>query len=329
MTEHQSPRPRFGHRSFSVPLPAPRCRGGPTLVDYQKSRGGAARNLAGTGPLAMAWVFLGGLALLLYLVIRLGALASAYLSGSRYRAYRQLATRYQGKYESRGLADPPTVSFSFHGSLVRVGLAPQVAGQALGPRTRVVVRFREGLPFRLELAPVLRPAPPQSPRGTRLVRIGDQEFDRGYVVQANDPDMAREFLSPSVRWSIENLSRLGPPGGMLISINPERLLVQVDRNLGLNAESLARVVQETLVVHDGLQLGVSSRMTHGISIVSAGPAEAEDAGPPICKVCGEPIVTTPVLCASCRTPHHRDCWEFVGTCSIYGCRGKEWMILSG
>ncbi len=277
----------------------------------------------------MAWVFLGSLALILYLVIRLGALASAWLSGSRYRAYRQLAARYQGKYESRGLADPPTVSFSHQGSLVRVGLAPQVAGQALGPRTRVVARFRQGLPFRLELAPILRPAPPQIPKGTRSVRIGDQEFDRGYVVQANDPDMAREFLAPSVRWSIGKLSRLGPPGGMLVSINPERLLVQVDRNLGLNAEALAHVVHETLVIHDGLQRGVAARMTQGISIVSSGPAASEDAGPPICKVCGEPIVTPAVLCASCRTPHHRDCWEFVGTCSIYGCRGKEWLILSG
>jgi hypothetical protein len=271
----------------------------------------------------MAWVILGGLALLLYLVIRLGASASAWLSGSRYRAYRQLAARYQGKYESRGLADPPTVSFSYNGSLVRVGLAPQVAGQALGPRTRVVARFRQGLPFRLELAPVMRPAPPQAPKGTRVVNLLDKEFGRGYVVQANDPDMAREFLAPTVRWAIGNLSRLGPPGGMLVSINPERLLIQVDRNLGMNAEALAQAVREALVIHDGLQQGVASRMTQGISIVAAGPAAPEDAGPPVCKVCGEPIVTPAVYCATCRTPHHRDCWEFVGACSIYGCHSKQ------
>jgi hypothetical protein len=272
----------------------------------------------------MAWVILGVLALLLYLTIRLVALLSAWVSGSRYRAYRMLATRYQGRYESRGLSDPPTVSFSHRGSAVRVGLAPQIAGQsAVGPRTRVVARFRQGVPFRLELAPVSRPAPPQAPKGTRLVRLGDQEFDRGYVVQANDPDMARAFLAPDVRWAIGNLSRLGPPGGMLVSINPERLLVQVDRNLALHADSLGQAVHEALVIHDGLQEGVASRLNQGIAIVSAGPAAPEDAGPPICKVCGEPIVTPAVLCAICRTPHHRDCWEFVGACSIYGCHGKQ------
>jgi hypothetical protein len=271
----------------------------------------------------MTLAFLGVFFLGLYLMIRFGAWATARLTGSRYRAYRQLAARYRGKYENRGLSDPPTVSFSYNGSSVRVGLAPHVAGQPPNPRTRVVVRFGNGLPFRLELAPVARPSPPQPPKGTRLVRIGDQEFDRGYVVQANDADMAREFLTPAVRWSIDNLHRLAPPNGMLVSINPERLLVQVDRNLGQSSESLALAVHEALLIHDGLREGVAARMNVGISIVSAGAAEVEDAGPPICKVCGEAIVTPGVLCATCRTPHHRDCWEFVGACSIYGCNGKQ------
>jgi hypothetical protein len=271
----------------------------------------------------MTLAFLGVFFLCLYLMLRLGASATAWLSGSRYRAYRQLAARYRGRYESRGLSDPPTVSFTYNGSNVRIGLAPHVAGQPPNPRTRVVARFRHGLPFRLELAPVARPTPPQPPKGTRLVRVGDQEFDRGYVVQANDPDMARQFLTPAVRWSIANLHRLAPPNGMLISINPERLLVQVDRNLGQQAEALILAVREALIIHDGLQEGVASRMNVGISIVSAGAAAVEEAGLPICKVCGEAIVTPGVLCATCRTPHHRDCWEFIGSCSIYGCNGKQ------
>jgi hypothetical protein len=48
-----------------------------------------------------------------------------------------------------------------------------------------------------------------------------------------------------------------------------------------------------------------------------------DAGPPVCKVCGDPIVEEAVRCDTCLTPHHRDCWEFVGSCSIYGCKGKQ------
>ena len=57
------------------------------------------------------------------------------------------------------------------------------------------------------------------------------------------------------------------PGGMLVSINPERLLVQIDRNLGQSTEALALAVSEALVIHDGLQAGVSRRMGEGIEIV--------------------------------------------------------------
>jgi hypothetical protein len=259
----------------------------------------------------------------LYLFIRLGAAAAAWMSGARYRAYRQLAVRYRGRFESRGFSDPPTVGFAYNGSNVRVGLAPQLAGKPLPPRTRVVARFARGLPFRLELAPLARPAPPQPPKGTRLVRLGDLEFDRAYVVQANDMEMARVFLTPAVRWSINNLARLGPPGGMLLSINPERLLLQVDRNLAVQAEALFAAVHETLQVHDQLCKSVAAQIHEGIAIVAAGAAAPEDAGPPVCKVCGETIAPPSVLCESCKTPHHRDCWEFVGSCSIYGCSGKR------
>ncbi len=271
----------------------------------------------------MGLVVLALFALFVYVAIRVTVSASGWLIGSRYRSYRTLAARYRGRYENRGLSDPPTVSFSHNGSSVRVGLAPVVPGQSFGPRTRVVARFRQGLPFRLELAPVSRPAPPQPPKGTRLVRVGDPEFDRGFVVQANDAEMARAFLSETVRRAVDNLQGLCPPSGMLVSINPERLLVQVDRNLGPQAEALLFAVHQALALHDGLHSGVASRVGQGISIVEAGPAHPEDAGPPICKVCGDPIVTPGVVCLSCQTPHHKDCWEFIGSCSIYGCNSKQ------
>ena len=260
-----------------------------------------------------------------YLGIRLALKFVRLMTGTRFRAYRQLASQYQGRYENRGMSDPPTVSFSHNGSAVRVGLAFQVPGQPTYPRTRVVARFARGLPFRLELAPVGRPAPAQPPKGTRPVRVGDADFDRAFVVQANDPEMARDFLTAPVRWALAGLLKLAPPGGMLLSINPERMLVQVDRNLGASVEALACGVSEALAIHDGLQLGVACRLGEGVSIVAAGPASFEDDGPPTCKVCGDPIApggSARVYCTTCRTPHHRDCWEFIGSCSVFGCNGK-------
>ena len=148
----------------------------------------------------------------------------------------------------------------------------------MSPRTRVVARFRSGIPFRLELAPVSRPAPTQPPKGTQRVKVGDQHFDRAYVVQANDAEMARDFLNPLVRQAVTSLQRLVHEGGMLVSINPERLLVQIDRNLGQTTEALCQAVSEALAIHDGLQLGVSRRMKQGIEIVSNPDRAAGESG---------------------------------------------------
>ncbi len=118
----------------------------------------------------MAWgpLILGVVVVVIYLFVRTLANFGAWMSGARYRAYRQLAARHGGRYETRGLSDPPTVSFNHNGAAVRVGLAPVIAGQPEQiPRTRVVARFGAGIPFRLELAPRARPAPPQAAKGTR------------------------------------------------------------------------------------------------------------------------------------------------------------------
>jgi hypothetical protein len=247
----------------------------------------------------MGWFVIGLVVLVFYVLIRSGAKMLGWVTGTRFRAYRLLATKYHGRYENRGMTDPPTVSFHYNGSTVRVGLAPQFPGQPTYPRTRVVARFARGLPFRMELAPIGRPAPAQPPKGTRIVRVGDAEFDRAFVVQANDPEMARDFLTAPVRWALASLLKLGPPGGMLVSINPERMLVQVDRNLGASVESLAVGVREALVVHDGLQTGVAARLGEGVSIVASGPARSAATRSPaparprfIARPAGRPTIGT-------------------------------------
>jgi hypothetical protein len=261
----------------------------------------------------------------LYLLIRTISRFGTWMSGARFRAYRQLAARYHGRYESRGLSDPPTVSFSHNGSQVRVGLAPTLTGQAdHNPRTRVVTRFARGIPFRLELAPAARPASLQPPKGTRPVNLAIPDFDTQFLIQANDAEMAREFLGTPIRKSILDLQQIVHSGGMLVSINPERLLLQIDRNLGQHAELLAWAVHHALIIHDGLLEGVHRQWNRGIDIVDRlADEDMSDHVAPTCKVCGETITAGSVItCASCLTPHHRDCWEYVGACSIYGCNGK-------
>ena len=55
------------------------------------------------------------------------------------------------------------------------------------------------------------------------------------------------------------------------------------------------------------------------------PEEAEaamsvDAAAGDCQVCSEKMESRVVFCGKCRTPHHEECWSYVGQCSTYGCR---------
>ena len=43
-----------------------------------------------------------------------------------------------------------------------------------------------------------------------------------------------------------------------------------------------------------------------------------------CTICGEGFNERPaVLCRNCGTPHHADCWQYGGGCSIYGCHCRR------
>ncbi len=42
-----------------------------------------------------------------------------------------------------------------------------------------------------------------------------------------------------------------------------------------------------------------------------------------CLVCGYGFGKMYVTCASCHSPYHKDCWEYMDRCSIYGCTTQQ------
>jgi len=41
----------------------------------------------------------------------------------------------------------------------------------------------------------------------------------------------------------------------------------------------------------------------------------------ICSLCRRPALEETQRCPECRAMYHRDCWDYVGRCAIYGCTG--------
>jgi hypothetical protein len=42
-----------------------------------------------------------------------------------------------------------------------------------------------------------------------------------------------------------------------------------------------------------------------------------------CMVCRSTMEADVVYCATCNLPHHRECWEYVGMCSRFGCEEEN------
>ena len=123
-------------------------------------------------------VVLGLIVFFIYAFIRLLTSFSGWMQGAAIVLIASSPAGFMADTRAGESAIRPRSASGTREPWCRVGLAPVVPGQPANPRTRVVARFRRGIPFRLELAPVSRPAPPQPPKGTRIVKTGDPEFDR-------------------------------------------------------------------------------------------------------------------------------------------------------
>ena len=67
-----------------------------------------------------------------------------------------------------------------------------------------------------------------------------------------------------------------------------------------------------------LELYDQAMLTRSAGIEFLGEESAQLVVEAICQVCGEDIGEDMVVCPRCKTPHHRDCWQYNGGCSIYG-----------
>jgi hypothetical protein len=42
----------------------------------------------------------------------------------------------------------------------------------------------------------------------------------------------------------------------------------------------------------------------------------------LCPICTTVLKEPVVRCPRCRAPHHRECWDYLGRCAVYGCEPK-------
>lgn len=179
-----------------------------------------------------------------------------------------------------------------------------------------------GARLRLELRPQTTMRQLGKYLGMQDIEVGDHEFDAAFVIQGSKPQLIQEFLAPTVRAAIMQLAHCGAyrrfdlhliiSGGSLRITKHQRLATEADlSNFASACRDLVRAIRAAAQA--------------GIEFVAAPkqrPVEETE-----CSVCGDPLREKVVYCAKCKTPHHLDCWQYFGSCAVYGCGQKRFVDL--
>lgn len=154
----------------------------------------------------------------------------------------------------------------------------------------------------------------RSLRGWRRVRTGDRRFDRRFIVYGEPREAVLAALAPSVRSRLTVLAAAWPQGFRLET--GDGVWRVVLRQPEVERGRLLRVFDTVLELFEE----ASAINGHGIEIVRSAQLLSSAT---VCQICGEPLRIDVVYCRQCQTPHHRDCWKYVGRCSTYACGEKR------
>ncbi|MBM3998389.1 MAG: hypothetical protein FJ297_02405 [Planctomycetes bacterium] len=220
--------------------------------------------------------------------------------------WRALARRFEGAVDKSRWRGASGVRFRYAGSDVFVR-------QSARGRTVATDAWFDwpDSDLRLHIVSSSTSISSESVRGLRVFENPRDPFHWRFRVFANHTDRADGLLGETVKWQIEQLRQHFPNRGVEIRVANGRLLVR-KRVLFHQLSALERFTKDAVRLYD--QLLVSQ--ADGIEIIATG---TEPSGVIDCQICGQPIASDLVRCRRCGTPHHRECWEYNGACSVFGC----------
>ncbi len=150
-------------------------------------------------------------------------------------------------------------------------------------------------------------------RGPRL-RADLPDFDAGFeCVVAPSPDPMPPL--PATLWTaFLALASCTAPAAPLLDVGRGRAVALLPNVNAFAPEALLDAVAASCRL---LQtLFAACGLPHP-GTQESGPAS--DSGAGTCQICGGELAGERHRCPECRTPHHRECWEYLGGCSTYGC----------
>ena len=235
----------------------------------------------------------------------------------RLQGLKALAQRYRGTYSRRGVFSDRGIA-RFRYGMSGVPVTVTTVNARGGSYTELRVEWSEPR-LQCYIVPALIARHVRVKRRMPRLALGNEDFDRHYVLWSNDAAATRSLLSDGVRWELDRLRYF---------LNNQEVRVRIDRGvLSIKKpprlrrfEELDEFVRLALDFYDQALLTRST----GIAFVEASGAQPVTEA--ICQICGENVTTDMVFCRRCKTPHHAECWQYTGACSTYGCQETQYVV---
>jgi hypothetical protein len=234
-------------------------------------------------------------------------------SGRWNQAFAHVAQQFRGSLTSGGWFSDPSVRLMYGTSHARLSCySLSRYGKTV---LQLVIEQRE---IRSRSEMLSRPSTVTLVSGldglTEVELNWGQQFAR-WEVAASDYDETRHLMTDAVRLALDRLWLHPLPSDTAVSLLPGWIVVRKVWDTP-RAADLAQFVELACSLNDQLQLAGAA----GIEFVTSDEAQIIDQAQ--CSVCCEQLAERVVFCVRCKTPHHRECWEYSGGCSTYGCGAR-------
>lgn len=155
--------------------------------------------------------------------------------------------------------------------------------------------------------------------GSRVL-TGELWLDRYYTITGSPKEDIQNMLAPSLHALLE-VSRI--LGSAILEIKLHNGVLTIGKRFpGRSFAQLKTFLEKSTALLESLAL-ISAV---GVEFVeSQEPTQLQDV---VCKICGDTIDRLAVKCASCKTIHHHECWEYAGVCSTYGCGQTKYLPIT-
>ena len=256
-----------------------------------------------------------------FIILAVFAIFAAIMVGAVFHAHRdqelkRFAASWKGRIHPGGFFEPPGVSFRLEDLPASIDFTQHGDDPTQTHFTVPLTTVR----LRLELRPQTSMRQLGKYLGMQDIEIGDPEFDAAFIIQGSNPRLIEEFLAPSVRAAIMRIAHCGAYGHFDLHLVLSGGNLRITKHQHLSSE--AQLTKFAQACRDLIR-AIRQASQAGIEFVAAPQARPMEETE--CQVCGDPLKEKIVFCTKCKTPHHLDCWQYFGSCAVYGCGQKRFV----